>query len=80
MYDCPSGYNVTRVLKRYAMNADVQAAQRKTVHRNRGDEREGDDLVVKKYADGSFQRVQATPDAAAEKWIDGSPGCRLAAR
>jgi hypothetical protein len=35
--------------------------------------------VVKKYTDGSFQRVWATPDAAAGKWVDGSPGCLLAA-
>jgi len=34
----------------------------------------------KKYADGGFQRVWATPSAAAEKRVNDSPGCLLAAR
>jgi hypothetical protein len=36
--------------------------------------------VSEKYSDGSFQRVWTTPDAAAEKRVNGSPGCLLAVR
>lgn len=81
MYFCPSGYYGTRVFERYAMNENVPATRKKSVQHNWGDEREGDYLVFEKYADGSFQQVWATPDAAAaEKWVKDSPGCLLAAR